>query len=71
VAKRRKRSAKEGRHNAAWTTLQLAIVSCIVVSPFWFLAGDIRDGDELYKTGVGAGLLAIGGVWRMIRGGST
>lgn len=31
---------------AAWQTLQLLII----VSPFWFLASNLKDGDEAVKT---------------------
>lgn len=37
-----------------WTTVRLAIM----VSPFWFLAGNITDGDELIKTLTGTGMVA-------------
>ena len=37
-----------------WITLRLAVL----VSPFWFLAAKIDDGDELVKTLTGLSMLA-------------
>lgn len=42
-----------------WSTLQLAVLLAIAVSPFWFMAANLRDGDEVAKTGMG---VAIAGV---------
>lgn len=38
----------------AWDTVKLGIL----VSPFWFLAGNLTDGDELVKTMTGVAMLA-------------
>lgn len=37
-----------------WVTIRLAVL----VSPFWFLASNIEDGDELVKTLTGLSMLA-------------
>jgi len=31
----------------------------VAISPFWIMAADIRDGDEVEKTAVGAGVSSI------------
>lgn len=41
-------------HPAMWTTLQIALL----VSPFWFLASNLNDLDEVYKTALGGALVA-------------
>lgn len=62
-------------HKHAWTTLQLAIVGVIMVSPFWLMASDLRDLSEAKSTGVGAALagVAMAGakLFEHIRGGKN
>ena len=48
----------------AWDTIKLLIL----VSPFWFLAGNITDGDELVKSLTGAGLYAAAAYGKKITG---
>lgn len=42
-----------------WSTLQLALLLAIAISPFWFMAANVRDGDEFAKTGMGVGIAAV------------
>lgn len=50
-------------HPQTWSTLQLAALMAALMaaalSPFWFLAANLHDGDELAKTGVGAAIAGI------------
>ena len=46
-------------HPQTWSTLQLAALMAAALSPFWFLAANLHDGDELAKTGVGAAIAGI------------
>lgn len=52
-----------------WQTLQLLII----VSPFWFLASNLRDGDEAVKTLVAAamagGAQVLGAKFKQTEGG--
>ena len=53
----------------AWSTVELIVVMAICVSPFWFLAGSVMDGDELEKSGVGMALAGVAGtVLKFLRG---
>jgi len=42
-----------------WETIRIVGVCAVCVSPFWFLAGDLTDGDEFWKTGTGAAMCGI------------
>lgn len=39
----------------AWDVLLVLVA----ISPFWFLAADPTDGDEMEKTAVAAGMCAV------------
>lgn len=45
-----------------WHTIQLTIVSAVCMSPFFFLAKDLSDGDELLKGAVAASMVGVSGV---------
>ena len=51
-----------------WTTLQLAVVAAILVSPSFLLANDLTDGDEVVKTGAGVAAAAIvAQIWKVLK----
>jgi len=43
------------KHWGLWTLAMMVVA----ISPFWIMAADIRDGDEVEKTAVGAGVSSI------------
>lgn len=56
------------REKHLWETLKLFGVAAIFVSPFWFLAGDLKDGDEVLKTGLTLGIAGVGAAYKWVRG---
>lgn len=46
------------QHNS-WSTLQLAALMAAALSPFWFMAANLHDGDEFAKTGLGAVIAGV------------
>jgi len=36
-----------------------ALIVAVAISPFWFLAADPTDGDEVEKSAVAAGMCAV------------
>lgn len=47
------------KYHPIWDIVKVVGVCAVCVSPFWFLAGDLGDGDEIIKTGVAAALVGV------------
>ena len=42
-----------------WDVIRIVGVTIACVSPFWFMASNLTDGDEFIKTGISAGMVTV------------
>lgn len=68
MAEAEKPNKPDDHQTQLWTTLQLAVVAAIMVSPSFLLANDLSDGDEVVKTGAGVAAAAVvAQIWKVLK----